>query len=234
MALAAISASLHPGGWTKGEGTEENLRSFNQWFEAYGRWTNVCMKGIDLDITQKWDLFVATGGTDLHDVVKEAGIVMEQREAVDFQAAVQAVPAGPNGNDPAPVDAVPEVRAVEAIVATPWQAGIAMVRAVINKYGIPISQRHILMTKMPSTDYSDWRTWGQRLKEQAKRCEWGEAYTWEVAALDALLYQCPDSLGGWISRRRSTTGVDTLVPKNKAPRSGTARLTRPIRGTRWP
>ena len=99
VAMSAISANLHPGGWTKGENTEENLRSFNQWFESYGRWTNVCMRGVDMHITQKWDLFVATGGSDLHDVIKEAGIVMEERARVDFQAAQDAVIAGEN-NDP--------------------------------------------------------------------------------------------------------------------------------------
>ena len=53
VVMSAISANLHPGGWTKGENTEENLRLFNEWFESYERWTNVCMKGVDLDITQK-------------------------------------------------------------------------------------------------------------------------------------------------------------------------------------
>ena len=45
---------------------------------------------------------------------------------------------------------------------------------------------------MPASNYDDWRTWGLRLKEQSKRCLWGKDYTWEVAALDALLHQCPD------------------------------------------
>ena len=154
MAMAAISANLHPGGWTKGEGTEENLRSFNQWFESYERWTNVCMKGMNLDITQKWDMFVATGGTDLHDIVKEAGIIMIQREQVQFRAAVEYRAAGVN-NDPPERQAEDEIPAQDPIVATEWQAGLKLIRAVINKYGNPIGQRHLLMTGMPASDYSD-------------------------------------------------------------------------------
>ena len=192
MAMAAISANLHPGGWTKGESTEENLRSFNEWYESYQRWNNVCMKGMALDITQKWDMFVATGGTDLHDVVKEAGIIMWERDAVDYQAAVEYRAAGVN-NDPPERQAQDEVRAQDRVVATEWDVGLNLIRAVINKYGNPIGQRHLLMTGMPASAFNDWRTWGQRLKEQSKRCQWGAEYTWEVAALDALLYQCPDS-----------------------------------------
>ena len=47
------------------------------------------------------------------------------------------------------------------------------------------------MFKMPASDYLYWRKWGQELLEQEKRCKW-EEYKAEQAALDALLYQCPN------------------------------------------
>ena len=46
QALAAISVNLHPGNWEKTECADENLRSFNQWFEKYRRWTNVCIRDV--------------------------------------------------------------------------------------------------------------------------------------------------------------------------------------------
>ena len=71
-AMALIGANLHPGGWTKGESHKENLRTFNKWFKAYCRYTNVCLRSVNIDNTQKWDLFAATGGEDLCDAMDEA------------------------------------------------------------------------------------------------------------------------------------------------------------------
>ena len=209
QALAAISVNLHPGNWEKTEHADENLRSFNQWFEKYRRWTNVCLRGVVMDDSIKWDMLVAAAGTDLHDIMQEAGIVTELRQRADaiqhrpYQPLVPAVPAVPAGENNQPpyqpevpeVPAVPEqpyVPAVTASTPTVWEVGLQMIRDTIIKYGNDITQRHTLMRKMPSTDYDSWRVWGLRLKEQSKRCKRGAAYTWEVAALDALLYQCTD------------------------------------------
>ena len=71
-ALAAISANLHPGNWVKTDRAEENIRSFNQWFEQYKRWTNVCIRGVPLDDSIKWDILIAAGGPNLHDVMGES------------------------------------------------------------------------------------------------------------------------------------------------------------------
>ena len=60
------------------------------------------------------------------------------------------------------------------------------------RYTNKIMARNNLFSKMPDSNFSDWRKWGQELLEQAKRCLWGE-YRAEEAALDALLYQCPDA-----------------------------------------
>ena len=157
-----------------------------------------------MDDSMKWDLLISAAGTDLHDIMQEAGIVTELRiakNAVQYRAAVDeipAVPAGPNGNDPPPADLVPAVPeqpyvpAVTASTPTVWETGLQTIRNTIIKYGNEITQRHTLMTGMPPSNYDSWRIWGLRLKEQARRCRWGEEYTWEIAALDALLYQCPD------------------------------------------
>ena len=177
-ALAAISANLHPGNWVKSDRAEENLRSFNQWFEQYERWTNVCIRGVPLDDSMKWDILIAAAGHDLHDIMKEAGVETRKREAknaIQHQDAQEAVEAGEN-NDPPAREAVPEqpyVPAVTAITPTVWEVGIVMIRNTIQKYSNDIEQRCTLMTRMPAAKYDNWRTWGLRLKEQSKRCKWG-------------------------------------------------------------
>ena len=75
-ALAEIAANLRPGNWTKTKTSEEDVRTFNVWYKSYGRWTNICMHGINIDDMQKWDLVVATGVPDLHNVIKETDIIM--------------------------------------------------------------------------------------------------------------------------------------------------------------
>ena len=102
-ALAAISAQLHPGKWTKAERAEENLHQFNKWFQAYKRWTNVCLRGITMDDSMKWDVLLAAGGEDLDNVMKEAGIITEARKKVPevpYRPYRPEIPRGPNG-DPA-------------------------------------------------------------------------------------------------------------------------------------
>ena len=54
-------------------------------------------------MTQKWDLFAATGGDDLADAIEEAGIIMTERERRDFVPEVPYLPyrqAGVNNNPP--------------------------------------------------------------------------------------------------------------------------------------
>ena len=83
------------------------------------------------------------------------------------------------------------VAGVVGIDPTPWQEGIGACRAAIIRYTNQIMARNTLFTKMPAANYSDWRKWGVELLEQAKRCSWDD-YGFERAALDALMYQCPD------------------------------------------
>ena len=162
-ALAAISANLHPGHWVKTEAAEENLRSFNEWFDSYQRWTNVCLRGVQMDDSMKWDMLVAAAGTDLHDIMKEAGIVTVLRNganAIPWAAYVPEqvhVPAGPGGEPPEIPHrpAVPEQPYVpEVIASTPtvWETGLQLIRNTIKKYANDIMQRNTLMTEMPASN----------------------------------------------------------------------------------
>ena len=63
---------------------------------------------------------------------------------------------------------VPAVIGVPAIVPTSWEDGINMCRAAITRYMNQIMARNKLFTRMPASDFSDWRKWGQELMEQAR------------------------------------------------------------------
>ena len=228
-AMALIGANLHPGGWSKGESHEENLRTFNKWYKAYCRYTNVCLRSINVDVTQKWDLFAATGGDDLADAIEEAGIIMTEREGRQYVPEVPYLPyreAGEDNNPPERQEQqhVPAVPALDPIVATPFEEGIELIRAVIGKYSNLIMQRKILMTEMPASDYADWRKWGQMLKKQAQRCNYDDGtYTSDVASLDALLFQCPDAewrrkilAGNMDFQQAIDYGMRYLTAKNQA------------------
>ena len=227
-ALAAISAHLHPGQWQKTERAEENLRSFNKWFEAFTHWTNVCLRGINMDDSMRWDMLIAAGGDDLHNIIKEAEIQPIKRDPqneIPHAPYQPPVPRGPNG-DPPGSEAVPEqphVPAVTQLIPTKWDVGLKMIRDTISKYSNDIQQRAILMTEMPPSNYEDWRTWGLALKEQSQRCLWGKHYTWETAALEALLYQCPDEhwktkilAGKWDFQTALDYGIRTITAKKTA------------------
>ena len=128
-AMALIGANLHPGGWTKGESHEENLRTFKKWYKAYCRYTNVCLRGVNIDDTQKWDIFAATGGEDLCDAMEEAGIVTIEREARNEVPEVPYLPyreAGPENNPPERQEQafVPRIPAVDPIVPTKFEEGV--------------------------------------------------------------------------------------------------------------
>ena len=78
------------------------------------------------------------------------------------------------------------------------------------------------MRKMPASNYPDWKKWTQEIAEQAKRCTLGIHYTWKEAALDALLYQCPDKtwrkkiLGGSLYWQQAVDwGLNQLTAKQE-------------------
>ena len=92
-----------------------------------------------MDDSMNWDVLIAAGGMDLHDIMKEAGVETQMRERKDeipYRARVEAVEAGEN-NDPPASDALPEqphVPAVTAITPTVWDVGIQMIRNTISKF----------------------------------------------------------------------------------------------------
>lgn len=61
-AMAQVAASAHPGQWVKGETSEENLRKFNLWIEAYQHWTSLVLHGANWGDVLKWNLLIVTGG----------------------------------------------------------------------------------------------------------------------------------------------------------------------------
>ena len=65
--MAAIAASLNPGEWVKDISPEENLRTFNEYVEAFDRWLDVC--DMRLSLKQKWGLLIATAGNKMKDIV---------------------------------------------------------------------------------------------------------------------------------------------------------------------
>ena len=134
--MAAIAASLHPGEWTKDPSPEESLKTFNLYIEQFERWIDVC--GIVLNLRQQWNLLIATGKTDMEDLVRhQAKVEIRQVQfvqAVQAREAVIGVPAGVNGQPPA-VEAQPaveEVIGVAAVEPTPWKTGIEWCRRAIT------------------------------------------------------------------------------------------------------
>ena len=152
--------------------------------------------------------------------------------AIPWAAAVPEqdhVPAGPGGEPPEIphrpfVPEQPYVPPVIASTPTVWETGLQMIRNTIKKYANDIMQRNTLMTEMPASNYDSWRIWGLRLKEQSQRCRWGAEYTWEVAALDALMYQCPDPHWKtkilrnpkWTFQEALDYGISTLTSKKQS------------------
>ena len=168
------------------------MRTFNEWIEEFERWEDIC----DMNLTdkQRWALVISTGKEDMKDlVIKQAGVQVRQQVFIQAVQHQPAVPAGANGNPPAQQE-VPEVIGQEALVPTTWKTGLTLCRRAISKYSNQISARHTLFAKMPASNYSDWRKWTTELLDQANRCQW-DGYNAEKAALDVLLYQCPDA--GW-------------------------------------
>lgn len=60
----------------KGDSSEDSLKKFDRWIEAYMRWTNLCLINTPaLARPCQWDLLISTGGQDLHDIIKEVQVI---------------------------------------------------------------------------------------------------------------------------------------------------------------
>ena len=151
-----------------------------------------CTGGLNYTPTQRWNLLLSVGGSDLEDVIlHQADIQIKdvpQQDPVQGRSGQEEI-RDAQGNITQQYQA--PVRAVigrNAKTPTNWEEAI---KAAIGKYSNEVMARYKLMFEMPASNYADWRKWGQELLEQAKRCKW-EEYQAEQAALDALLYQCPN------------------------------------------
>ena len=139
---------------------DEQLKSFTKYAKQFHQWLTI----VELDnmrMDRKWNLFIATGGDNIEDlVVHQTAIEIRFQEQVEYAA-------GP-----------PIIQAVEAIVPTPWLEGIEMCKDAIRQFCSEIVTRKTLFTDMPASDYLDWRKWVQKLSEQAKRVNW-DNYGWQ-------------------------------------------------------
>ena len=195
-ALATIAANLSPGEWLKTTSAEENGTSFDKWIRKYERWESIACGHLNHTISQRWNLLLATGGSDLEDIILyQAKIITKHQPRVDPVQDRQEIPHvppnadGQNGQEYAaaiePVIGRPEIN------PTPWDEGITLIRNTITKYSNHVMARKKLWFDMPAGNYSDWRKWAQELLLQAERCNWKDCNA-EQAALDAMLYQCPN------------------------------------------
>ena len=118
---------------------------------------------------------------------------IEKIDPVEAQDEIPEIPADPTNNIPGQAFQAAVRRRIgrPETPATTWDEGIKMIRNAISKYSNQVMARYKLMFEMPATDHTDYRKWCDELLEQAKRCQW-EEYGAEQAALDALLYQCPN------------------------------------------
>ena len=68
-AMATIAASLSPGEWVKSTSAEENGQSFEKWITKYERWESIACGNLNHTIAQRWNLLLASGGSDLEDII---------------------------------------------------------------------------------------------------------------------------------------------------------------------
>ena len=174
-AQSTIAANIHPGKWEKALLPDEQLKSFTRYAKEFHQWL-VIVEMDSMRMDRKWNLFITTGRENIEDlVVHQTAIEIRHKEVVVQQQ-------GP-----------PAVAAADAIVPTPWEAGIELCKAAIREFCSKIVTRKVLFTEMQASNYPEWRKWVQELSEQSKRVNW-DNYGWQQATLDAVLYQCPDPL----------------------------------------
>ena len=133
-AQSAVAASCDPGKWKKiPHDPNQTLMDFEQWVRMFRRYLNVTNLK-DLDMSQRWDLMICTGGPQMEDlVIREALIVTEEIPeivGVAYRAATQDTP---------------ERQAVQArdrVPVTDWDEGIRMcmdaIKGTTNEPELPV------------------------------------------------------------------------------------------------
>ena len=199
-ALATIAANLAPSQWTKTTSAEENSTSFEKWINQYERWESIACGGLGHTDTQRWNLLLASGGSDLKDILlHQAKVQIKDIPRVDPVEGRDEIPEIPEDAENGIVGqayqaAIQPVIGRPGEITTPWEQGIQMIKDSVTKYSNQVMARNKLWHNMRAGKYSDWRKWAQELLLQAKRCNW-VGYGAEQAALDAMLYQCPTNNG---------------------------------------
>ena len=67
--MATIAVNLAPGEWTKTTSAEENGQIFDKWIRKYERWESIACGNLNHTAAQRWNLLLATGGSDLEDII---------------------------------------------------------------------------------------------------------------------------------------------------------------------
>ena len=92
-ALAAIAANLSPGEWSKTNSAEENGVSFSKWITKYERWESIACGALNHTIEQRWNLLLATGGSDLEDILlHQAKVQIKNIQQIDPVQGRQEIP----------------------------------------------------------------------------------------------------------------------------------------------
>ena len=145
-ALAAIAANLSPGEWLKTTSAEENGTSFDKWIQKYERWESIACGALNHTDTQQWNLLLATGGSDLEDIIlHQAKIVVKHIPRIDPVEGRQEIPLIPPNADGTGGQAYQA--AIEPVIGrlevnpTPWDQGIEMIRKSITKYSNEVMAR---------------------------------------------------------------------------------------------
>ena len=133
-ALATIAANLSPGEWVKTNSAEENGASFDKWIRKYERWESIACGALNHTISQRWNLLLATGGTDLEDIILHQAKVtvrhvpridpVEGREEIPFIAANPDTGLGGQAHQAA----VQRVIGRPEVNPTNWEVGIQMIK----------------------------------------------------------------------------------------------------------
>ena len=171
-ALATIAANLSPGEWVKTNSAEENGVSFDKWIRKYERWESIACGGLGHTPAQRWNLLLATGGSDLEDIILHQAKVCVKHvpriDPVQPQEEIPHIPADAQGNNGQEFRAAVE-RVIGRLEVNPtdWEVGIQMIKDSISKYSNDVVCRKKLMFDMPAGNFSDWRKWGQELLLQA-------------------------------------------------------------------
>ena len=89
-ALSAITANLNPNAWVKTTSAEENALSFEKWIEKYEMWESICCGGLGHTATQRWNLFLSVGGSDIMDLARQAKIQIKAVDPIEPRQAREA------------------------------------------------------------------------------------------------------------------------------------------------